>query len=228
MSLIKRRQFLQAAGSTIAALGLSQTDWFRQAENYGRVLAQGRSGRKLALLVGINRYPRSIGALRGCLTDVELQWELLVNRYGFDPNDIVVLADRRLSFLDYTPDQPTRENILDAYERHLIAQADADTTAVFHFSGHGALISDPNPLPQIVQNINGVKTVTENFDGVNGSILPLDRLTDYADEVNDIMGRTLYLLTALLAKKTANITTVLDSCHSGGISGECAGARGIA
>ncbi|WP_264323771.1 caspase family protein [Romeriopsis navalis] len=213
---MKRRHFLQAAGSTLAALGLSQADFLLQADRYSQVLAKGKPGRKLALLVGINRYPRKVGKLRGCLTDVELQWELLVNRYGFNPKDILVLADRRLSFLDYVPDQPTRENILSAYESHLIRQADADTTAVFHFSGHGALVKDPNPLPELIKNVNGVKTVAKNPDGVTGSILPLDRLTGYADEVDDITGRTLYLLTALLAQKTPNITTVLDSCHSGG------------
>jgi hypothetical protein len=57
MSLIKRRHFLQAAGVTLASLGLSQFDLMEQANQYGRVLAQGTPGRKLALLVGVNAYP---------------------------------------------------------------------------------------------------------------------------------------------------------------------------
>lgn len=50
MSPIKRRQFLQFAGSTLATLGLSQLDIKRQGDAMGRVLAQS-TPRKLALLV---------------------------------------------------------------------------------------------------------------------------------------------------------------------------------
>ncbi|WP_421655856.1 hypothetical protein [Leptothermofonsia sp. ETS-13] len=89
MSPIKRRHFLQFAGSTLAALGANQLTFLHQADRYGQVLAQGSPGRKLALLVGINNYPAPIRTLQGCLTDVELQRELLVYRYGFNPSDIL-------------------------------------------------------------------------------------------------------------------------------------------
>lgn len=71
MSHIKRRQFLQFASSTLATIGLSQLDLFKQGDRYGKVLAQSTS-RKLALLVGINRYPQTkrFSNLEGCLNDV--------------------------------------------------------------------------------------------------------------------------------------------------------------
>lgn len=216
MPSIKRRHFLQATVSTLTTLGLSQTNLFQQAQGYDRALAQGKPGRKLALLVGINGYQGSIPALRGCHMDVELQWQLLVHRYGFNPKDILVLADRRFSFLDYKPKSPTRENILTAFENHLIAQATSDSTVVFHYSGHGALIKDPYPLTNLVTNIDGVKTTQPNIYSVGGTIVPIDRLTKNPEQVQDIMGRTIFLLTALLAQKTQNITLMLDSCHSGG------------
>ena len=49
MSYIKRRQFLQFAGSALATAGFSQLDIIRQSEQYGKVLGQS-TPRKLALL----------------------------------------------------------------------------------------------------------------------------------------------------------------------------------
>ncbi|NJR50664.1 MAG: caspase family protein [Leptolyngbyaceae cyanobacterium CSU_1_3] len=215
MPTVKRRHFLQGVGSTVAAIGLGQTNLFRQAQQFDRVLAQGKPGRKLALLVGINRYTQR--PLSGCHTDVELQWELLVHRYGFSPNDILVVADREFSFLNYKPQQPTRQNILEAFEKHLIGQATADSTVVFHYSGHGGLIKDPNPLPYLLTvDFDGNRVKQPNSQGGAGTILPIDYATNNPEETNPIMGRTLFLLTYALAKKTPNITMVLDSCHSGG------------
>ena len=214
MSSIKRRHFLQATGSTIAAIGLSQFDLF-QAQRVDRVLAQGKPGRKLALLVGINGY--NVKPLYGCHTDVELQWELLVHRYGFSPSDILVVADREFSFLNYKPDSPTRQNILDAFERHLINQATSDTTVVFHYSGHGGTLEDPKPLPSLLTvDFDGNRIAVPNTKKESGTIMPLDHASQKSNESNDIMGKTLFLLTTALAQKTQNITLVLDSCHSGG------------
>lgn len=195
MSPIKRRHFLQFAGSTLAAVGLSQFDLIRQANRYGRVLAQGSPGRKLALLVGINAYPGEIDWLRGCLTDVELQRELLVHRYGFNPQDVMIVSD------DVSL-KPTRQNILDAFEQHLIQQAQPGDVVVFHFSGHGSLVLDPTAL------------FTQAGRGVNGTMVPFDRASTQPDEVQDIMGRSLFLLMSAL--KTDDVTAVLDCCHSGG------------
>ena len=71
MPNIKRRQFLQFTGSTLATLGLSQLDMMRQGDRYAKVLAE-KTPRKLALLVGINEYPAGNGlpALEGCVNDV--------------------------------------------------------------------------------------------------------------------------------------------------------------
>ena len=211
MSPIKRRQFLQFAGSTLATLGLSQIDFLRQADRYGQVLAQASPGRKLALLIGIEYYQdRSTRNLPGCITDLALQWHLLVHRYGFNPKDILVLSDRQPDFLDQAPQLPTRQNILDAFQQHLIQQAKAGDTVVFHYSGHGALVADDRSQPPLF---------IEAGYPVDGTIVPLDHLLG-ADPayVRDIMGRSLFLLTDAL--KTDNVTVILDSCHSG------AGTRG--
>lgn len=193
MSNIKRRHFLQLAGSTLATVGISQLDIMHQGDRYGQVLAQNTS-RKLALLVGINQYSGIIGALKGCVTDVQLQQELLVHRFGFNPQDILTLTDQ----------QATRKGILTAFEEHLINQAKPGDVVVFHFSGHGSRVIDPD---------------RDQPDGFNSTLVPIDsKLPEgysiTGGEVSDIMGHTLFLLMSAL--KTENVTVVLDSCHSGG------------
>lgn len=194
---IKRRHFLQFAGSTIASLGLSQVSINSQAERYGKVLAKGTS-RKIALLVGIDDYPAAY-KLRGCLNDVELQRHLLMYRFGFKKDDIHILRNG----------EATRQGILGAFEEYLINQARPDDVVVFHFSGHGSQIFDPDPIvPESRQN-----------SGLNSTFVPYDSQlpTGYPKEggtVNDIMGHTLFLL--MSAVNSENFTVVLDSCHSGG------------
>jgi|694.fasta_scaffold07311_5 hypothetical protein len=197
MVSFKRRHFLQLAGSTLACLGLSQLDLRRQGDRYARVLAQPTSG-KLALLVGINDYPSPVRRLNGCINDVYLQRELLIHRFGFDPNNIMVLTDDG----DL---KPTRDNILQAFQRHLIDQAEPGDVVVFHYSGHGSRVIDPNPLaPQPEYSYNG-------------TLVPYDGAEIGEQEnqvvVPDITGRTLFLLMESI--KTDHLTVVLDSCYAG-------------
>ncbi|MBE9033428.1 caspase family protein, partial [filamentous cyanobacterium LEGE 11480] len=190
MSKLKRRHFLQFSGATLASIGLSQLDFFTQAQHQNQVLAQS-TGRKYALLIGINQYDdRRISELRGCLTDVEMQYKLLRYRYGFAPEDIRVLTDK-------TTEKPTRDNILRAFEEHLIAKVQPGDVAIFHYSGHGGLMEDPYPIDP--------KSIT------NGTLVPIDCQLKAR---NDIMGRTLFLLSKQV--QTDAFTMVLDSCHSGG------------
>ena len=192
MTSIKRRQFLQFGGSAIAAMGMSQFDLSKMGDRYGQVLAKS-TPRKLALLVGINAYPSS--PLYGCITDTELQYQLLVNRFGFNPKDILIVNDD-------TSIKPTRQGILQAFEEHLIKQAKAGDVVVFHYSGHGSQVIDPNP---------------NATNRLNSTFVPIDRTSKLVGdkfEVSDIMGKTLFLL--MSAVQTDNITAVLDSCHSGG------------
>lgn len=193
MSHLKRRQFLQFAGSTLATLGLSNLDLQSAGDKYGRVLAQG-TPRKLALLVGINKYQDS--PLQGCVTDVNLQQQLLIHRFGFNPQDIVLLTDEKA----------TRQGILTAFEEHLIKQAKPNDVVVYHFSGHGSRVRDPDSPD------------CEFSDCWNSTFVPLDSssslLPGSVGAVPEIMGRSLFLL--MYALKTENVTVVLDSCHSGG------------
>ena len=199
MSHISRRRFFEFSGSTLAALGLSQLNIQKQAESYGKVLAQS-TPRKLALLVGINQY--SVSPLEGCLNDVELQRHLLIHRFGFNPTDIYTLTDEKA----------TRSGILQAFEEHLIKQAKPGDVVVYHYSGHGSLVVDPEPI--------FVSSSRDN-SGLSGTFVPVDSAlpTGYPEQggvVEDIMGHTLFLL--MSAVKSENFTAVLDSCYSGAAS----------
>ena len=190
---MRRRHLLQFTGSTIAAL-TAESMFPAFAKQQSQALSSlSKSGtRKLALLVGINRYSgEGLRSLRGCLMDIDMQRELLLSRFGFNPADILMLTDD-------TPLKPTRNNIINAYEQHLIAQAKPDDVVVFHFSGHGSQVADPDPIES---------------DGTLGTLVPIDRPSATNSDL-DITGRTLFLLTQSL--KTENVTTILDACHSGG------------
>ena len=186
---MKRRHFLQFAGSALTAIGISQLDIMQQGDKYTKALAQN-TGRKLALLVGINEYSNGISPLDGCVNDVLLQKQLLTHRFGFNPKDIVTLTDS----------QATRQGILTAFEEHLIKQAKPGDIVVFHFSGHGGQVEDPDK---------------DSPDGHNSTLIPIDSGNNSSGgTVEEIMGHTLFLL--MYALKTDNVTVVLDSCHSGG------------
>ena len=203
MSPIKRRHFLQLAGSTLFTLGLSQFELQRQSFQFAKAMAKSTS-RKLALLVGVNGYEsRYLNPLWGCVTDAELMKELLVHRFGFNPDDVLLVTDK-------SEIKPTRAGILQAFEEHLIAQAKPGDVALFHFSGHGNQISDQPDCDAIALGV-GNQCVTS-------TLCPSDSFaagtTFQGGVVNDITGHTLFLLMSRVA--TENMTVVLDSCHSGG------------
>lgn len=129
---LTRRALLRKTSLVLAGLGLSDLYLWRFAHQYQQVLAQPTS-RKLALLVGINQYQKlgKQAKLKGCLADLELQRELLVHRFGFYPDDIVMLKNQ----------QATYKNIEAAFTAHLIEQARAQDCVIFHFSGYGCLLS---------------------------------------------------------------------------------------
>ncbi|MTJ30467.1 caspase family protein [Aphanizomenon sp. UHCC 0183] len=126
---MKRRRFLQQISGLLAALGLAETEWLSLGNPYYQALAQSHQ-RKLALLIGINQYPQS-PALGGCITDVELQTELLINRCGFAAADILTLTD----------EQASKDFIKAAFLDHLGKQAKSGDVVIFHFSGYGTCVN---------------------------------------------------------------------------------------
>ena len=198
---LDRRTFLQQAGWFTAILGLSQTnalgvnkqDWLTSVNRYLQSLAEPTT-RKLALLVGINEYPDNQN-LFGCITDVELQRELLIYRFGFQPQDIITLTGK----------QATRENIENAFLEHLIQQAAPTDVVVFHYSGYGSQIAKPDSYQsQVVARAAAPQL---------NSLIPADGIvrTKGNPTVNYLLEDTLILLGRSLA--TDKFTLVLDTSH---------------
>ena len=180
---MKRRSFLQQTSLLLAAWGTSQAGLALAVDRSRQVLAQS-TNRKLALLIGINQYHGA--ALQGCLTDVDLQRELLIHRFGFQPSDILTLTDQ----------QATRSQIETAFIEHLVNPSKAGDVVVFHFSGHGSLLN---------LGIAGVDAQT--------SLVTID---DPASDVDSIANRlsedTLLLL--LKSLPTDQVTTILDAGYA--------------
>jgi Caspase domain len=199
-----RRTFLQQAGLAWFTWGATEagiTAWGNNnhlaalVKNYQQTLATP-TNRKLALLVGINRYPHN-DKLDGCLTDIELQRELLIHRFGFHPQDILCLSDR----------QATRENIETAFIEHLGEQAQADDVVVFHFSGYGGQVKMPLASESSTdKNLNneGAFRLVNSFVPVDG-VLP-SKKTAIA---NNILQETLLVLAQSLS--TTKCTFILDT-----------------
>lgn len=152
--------------------------------------------RKLALLVGINKY-KAINGLSGCVADVRNMEDLLRGTFEFSDDSIRILTD----------EQATHDAIVQAFKDHLIARADKDTVVVFHYCGHGSLMKDPSG---------------KSSSGLMSTIVPHDSRTQ---GVFDISADELRGLFSLLAKKTRNVTFIFDSCHSGLVLKDIATAR---
>ncbi len=204
---LDRRTFLQQAGLTLLTWGATEAgisilanneSLAASIKNYQQTLAQP-TNRKLALLVGINRYPYH-DDLAGCLMDVELQQELLIHRFGFNPKDILILSDR----------QATRANIETAFVEHLVEQAQPDDVVLFHFSGYGSQIKMP-----LASDIEATKEtdIAPAFRVAN-SFVPADGLSSSKTNLfaNSILQETLLMLAQSLS--TSKCTFVLDTCFN--------------
>ncbi|MCC5618358.1 caspase family protein [Nostoc sp. CHAB 5836] len=181
---MKRRTFLHRIGSILAVLGITEAEWLILGNRYYQALAQP-SPRKLALLIGINQYPK-IPALSGCLTDVELQRELLIHRFGFQGSDILTL----------TEEQASREFIEAAFWDHLGKQAKLGDVVVFHFSGYGSRVK-----------------LETSPDAMQNALVPAKLRKDPQNEkiVNYILEET--LLRLLRSLPTDRVTAVLDTSY---------------
>ena len=208
---IKRRTFLQQASLALLTLGVGNVGGNKQAwaaplfDRYLGTLAQP-TARKLALLVGVNEYSNGTN-LSGCATDVELQRELLINRFGFNHRDILTLTGQRA----------TRENIEAAFAEHLSEQAAADDVVVFHFSGYGSKVQVPQtgvsssaePAPSTANEVKA-SSAPPAYRLAN-SLVPKDGVLSAGDTANDLLEETLLLLAQRLA--TDKLTIVLDTSY---------------
>ena len=200
---LDRRTFLQQAGLALCTWGVTEAGLSSLGKYHNRLAIlinryqqslADPTNRKLALLVGVNRYPHQ-EHLDGCLTDIELQKELLVYRFGFQPQNIITLSDR----------QATRENIETAFIEHL-GQAQSDDVVVFHFSGYGGQIKMP-----LTTEVTEVDNLESTEYKLVDTLLPVDGIVSGKNSLiaNGILQDTLLLLAQSLS--TPKCTFILDT-----------------
>jgi hypothetical protein len=142
--------------------------------------------KKLALLIGINKY-KAVNGLSGCVADVRNMEGLLKGKFEFADDSILALTD----------EQATHAAIVQSFKDHLVGRAEKDAVIVFHYSGHGSQMKDPSD---------------RSPSGLISTIVPYDSRTA---GVYDITADELRGLFSLLTQITKNVTFVFDSCHSG-------------
>ena len=161
-----------------------------------------------ALLVGINQYAappaappdptlaatrgRARGAftdLDGCINDVDAMYALLVTKFGFLPQNIVVL----------TNSHATREAILTTFRRHLVEAAQPGDVSFFFYAGHGSQVTN---------------SLSIESDKMDETIVP----TDSWQNVPDVRDKEIRRCFNAALDKGARVTAIFDSCHSGSIA----------
>ncbi|MEM7532639.1 MAG: caspase family protein [Chloroflexota bacterium] len=156
-----------------------------------------------ALLVGIDRYanPRQAPHLRGCVADVEGNYNWLVTKMGIPPENIRLLTatmDQR-----EPPDRlATRANIIQGWREHL-AQADEGDQVFFNYSGHGAQARSFDP---------------KELDGYDETLVAHDSRASDANgnPIYDILDKELAQLIREVEERDVQVTVFMDCCHSGG------------
>ncbi|MFG0316080.1 MAG: caspase domain-containing protein [Planctomycetota bacterium JB042] len=155
---------------------------------------------KVALIVSVSDYPDELHPtwtdLPGARNDVDLVRGLLVDSFGFDPEDVLVLRDA----------EATHRNIVRAFHEWLILRAGPETEAVFWFSGHGSRVPDRS-------EVKGAER-----DGSDSTLLAYDSRTGGREGEYDLSDDELASLLLALTRRTGRVTLVTDSCHSGGMA----------
>lgn len=140
-----------------------------------------------ALLCGINAY--SSQPLRGCINDVHNLQRVLLDDYSFSPDDVQLLLDQAC----------LKSRILEGWE-WLTSGAQPGDVLVFHISGHGSFIFDPQGEEE---DSRDEITCLQNFD--------------FNDPGSYISDDEWYDLTQSVAPEV-HLLMVKDTCHSGGSS----------
>lgn len=165
---------------------------------------------KRALIIGIDKYEPAETAgkralrnkwsnLDGAVNDALSIKELLVSKFGFQEENIILLLDS----LRTSNITATEENIISTIKEHLIEPAKKGDIVFFYYAGHGS---------QILNSRSPEK------DKKDETIVPSDSYLSTKDDIRDIRDKELALLFNQLIDKGVILTLIFDSCHSGSIA----------
>ncbi|XP_009118546.2 metacaspase-1, partial [Brassica rapa] len=146
-------------------------------------------GRKRAVICGIS-YRFSRHELKGCINDAKCMRHLLINKFKFAPDSILMLTEEETDPYRI----PNKQNMRMALY-WLVQGCTAGDSLVFHYSGHGSR----------QRNYNG-----DEVDGYDETLCPLDFETQgmiVDDEINATIVRPL--------PHGVKLHSIIDACHSG-------------
>jgi hypothetical protein len=156
------------------------------------------TGGKRALLIGVDAY-NFVNPLSGCVNDILAIRQFLVNQAGVPPEQVTLLLapgrDTQIGPDLGTVQQPTKTNILAAFQT-LAGQTAPGDQVVIYYAGHGVQITNPQNRQEHIGAIVAVDAQ------VNGTNFVINR------ELNEGIQR--------VVGAGAQVTVILDSCHSGG------------
>jgi hypothetical protein len=150
-----------------------------------------KNSKKRALLIGINYISIPEIKLNGCIDDIIIAKNMLIDAYDYDSSDITVLRDD----LDNHSTCPNHQNIICELQNIIGLSSSLDEIWI-QYSGHGSQIS--------VQNNNHIN----DLDDV---IVPLDYQT-----VGFISEDMLYDILKAVDPQCKTVL-IFDCCHSGNI-----------
>lgn len=146
---------------------------------------------RYGLLVGINKYKEPGSDLSGCVNDVIDMHDYLTVHGGFDKRKVKVLTNHNA----------TQGAMIQGLNWLMEAgQKDAGAELLFHYSGHGSQVKS--------------KVGDDETDGLTEILCPYDIDDHWDDPLSDDVLKDIFKA----KPKTANLTVILDSCFSGGMS----------
>jgi secreted trypsin-like serine protease len=145
-----------------------------------------------ALLVGIDRYQNPAFNLNGSATDVRNMRRLLIETYGYRPEQIITLLDEKA----------TRGDILRAFDDWLIRESTSGARVFFYMSGHGSQMPDVN---------------RDEPDGLDETLVPYDAKVEVRSGRTVVENQIIddEIESRLKRIPDRKVTVVIDSCHSG-------------
>jgi len=145
-----------------------------------------------ALLVGIDRYPAPIPALRGCANDIDAIEAVLRGR-----------LDDRLLVRRLIDEAATRDGVVAGFREHLMS-AGGDDVALFVFAGHGS--EEPvGPEYARLEPTTRIQTLVLHDTG-----RPLGERVQ-----RPLADKELAMMLGSVARRAGHVSVVLDCCHSG-------------
>jgi len=165
-----------------------------KVEPVAQPVSQAVGGTKRALLIGINYYSDPVNQLSGCINDIKNFKDLLINKFGYKPENITMLSDDQDA-----AHMPTKKNILDNMNR-IVAQLLPGDTFFIEYSGHGGNVKSNDSDEDNNPDTPGQDDCLYPCDFNDNGIIVDDDLK--ANLVNKI-------------PQGAKLVCIFDCCHSG-------------